>query len=84
MTLSKVVVYIRIKKRQAKGEKKTGTSCKHPCYSLYEENLGYLEGFKLDLKGDGGVSEPSHDKVWDDIARLEEQDASRALKEPLH
>ena len=44
-------------------------------------NRSHWEGFKLGLKWDRG-SEPSHDKVWDGIARVEGQGASRDLEGP--
>ena len=46
------------------------------------KNMGgtHWEGFKLGLMGDGGDSEPSHDKMRGGIARLEGQGASRGLK----
>ena len=40
------------------------------------------EDFKLGLKGDEGGNEPSHGKVWDGIAILEGQGASRGLQNP--
>lgn len=40
----------------------------------------HWEGFKLCLKGVEGDSEPSHDKLWDGIARLEGQGVSRGLE----
>ena len=43
---------------------------------------GHWEGIKLGLKGDRGGSEPSHDKVWDGVAVLEGQGASRGLERP--
>ena len=37
----------------------------------------HWQGFKLGLKGEGSDTEPAHDKVWDSMAKLEEQGASR-------
>lgn len=42
----------------------------------------HWEGFKVGVKGDRRYSEPSHDKMWDGVTRLEGQGASRDLEEP--
>lgn len=42
----------------------------------------HLEGFKLDLKRGEGDSEPSHDKVCDDVAIVGGQGAGRGLEGP--
>lgn len=34
------------------------------------------QGFKLDLKGEGDDSEPTHNKAWDGITKLERQGAT--------
>jgi len=42
----------------------------------------HWEGSKLNLKGDRENSKPSYDELWDGIARLEGQSASKDLEGP--